>query len=173
MQEKMLDLSAIRILVVDDNSNMRSLVKYIIRVLGVQALKEASDGAEAFTILKTFNADIIVTDWMMDPLDGIDFTRLIRTAKDSPNPMVPIIMLSGFTEAQRIVEARDAGVTEFVGKPISPKALYLRIAEVILRGRQFVRTKDFFGPDRRRHSDTNYKGMLRRAADQENDDENG
>ncbi len=101
----------------------------------------------------------------MRPIDGIEFTRALRTTSDSPNPMLPVIMLSGHTEPVRIAVARNAGVTEFLSKPVSPKALYLRIEEVILRPRQFVRTKSFHGPDRRRRGDDKYSGERRRASD--------
>ena len=88
----------------------------------------------------------------MEPLDGLDFVRLVRTAKDSPNPYVPIIMLSGYTEYRRVTEARDAGINEFLAKPISARALYLRFASIIDNPRPFIRTKSYFGPDRRRQN---------------------
>ena len=95
---------------------------------------------------------MIIADWHMEPLDGLDFVRLVRTAKDSPNPYVPIIMLTGHTEYQRVCEARDAGVNEFLAKPISAKALYMRFASIIDNPRPFIRTKTYFGPDRRRQN---------------------
>lgn len=169
MKKEMLDLSHLRFLIIDENSNMRLIVKQILRSFGVKVelMKEASDGADAFTMLKAFYADIVVTSWMMSPIDGVEFTKLLRTSKDSPNPVLPVIMLSGHTEMKFITEARDSGVTEFLAIPISPKSLYLRINEVILKARQFVETRDFFGPDRRRHVDKNYRGELRRETDRE------
>ena len=95
-------------------------------------------------------ADVLIVDWHMQPLDGLDFVRLVRTASDSPNPYVPIIMLTGYTEYARVVEARDAGINEFLAKPISAKSLYLRFAAIIDNPRPFIRTKKYFGPDRRR-----------------------
>ncbi|MHA1598081.1 MAG: response regulator [Alphaproteobacteria bacterium] len=169
MSTQMLDMSNLRFLIIDENSNMRTIVKQILRAFDVRPdmIKEIDGGAEAFTNLKTFNADIIITSWMMSPINGVEFTKMLRTSNDSPNPMVPVIMLSGYTEVKFISEARDSGITEFLAIPISPKSLYLRIAEVIMRPRQFVETKDFFGPDRHRHSDDTYKGELRRDADKE------
>jgi len=86
----------------------------------------------------------------MELLDGLDFVRLVRTAKDSSNPYVPIIMLSGYTEYGRVIEASDAGMNEFLAKPISAKALYQRFAANIDNLRPFIRTKHYFRPDRRR-----------------------
>jgi two-component system, chemotaxis family, chemotaxis protein CheY len=145
-------LENINVFIIDDNRHMRLLVKSILHSLGVKEIGEAGDAAEAFTELQHFTADIIIVDWHMEPLDGLDFVRLIRTAKDSPNHYMPIIMLTGFTEYARVAEARDAGVNEFLAKPISPKDLYMRLASIIDNPRPFVRTKTYFGPDRRRHS---------------------
>ena len=76
-------------------------------------------------------ADVLIVDWHMEPLDGLDFVRLVRTAKDSANSYVPIIMLTGYTEYRRVTDARDAGVNEFLAKPISAGALYLRFASIV------------------------------------------
>lgn len=145
-------LDNINVLVLDDNRHMRSLVQSILHALGVKNVMEAGDAAQAFKELQHFNADVIIVDWHMEPLDGLDFVRLVRTAKDSANPYVPIIMLSGYTEYRRVTEARDAGVNEFLAKPISAKALYLRFASIIDNPRPFIRTKAYFGPDRRRQN---------------------
>ncbi|OPZ78380.1 MAG: Chemotaxis protein CheY [Alphaproteobacteria bacterium ADurb.Bin438] len=154
-------LERLNFLVVDDNKHMRALVKTILHAFGSKNVHDASDGADAFKELRVFPADIIITDWNMDPLDGIDFTKLVRTGKDSPNPFVPIIMLTGHTEMHRIIEARDSGVNEFLAKPISAKSLYSRIKSIIEKPRPFIRTKTYFGPDRRRRN-IDYKGIERR-----------
>lgn len=143
-------LDNINVLILDDNRHMRSLVQSILHALGVKNIREAGDAADAFKELQHFSADVIIVDWHMEPLDGLDFVRLVRTAKDSPNPYVPMIMLSGYTEYRRVTEARDAGVNEFLAKPISARALYLRFASIIETPRPFIRTKAYFGPDRRR-----------------------
>lgn len=159
------NLERLNFLIVDDNKHMRALVKSILIALGVRNCVEATDGADAFKELRHFPADIIICDWNMDPLDGLDFTRLVRTGKDSPNPFVPIVMLTGHTERNRVMEARDAGVHEFLAKPISAKKLYTRIKAIIDRPRPFVRTAMYFGPDRRRKKSPNYKGPERRKKD--------
>jgi DNA-binding response OmpR family regulator len=75
---------------------------------------------------------------------------------------VPIIMLTGHSEKKRVIAARDAGVTEFLAKPISAKGLYGRILNVVANPRPFIRTKNYFGPDRRRNANPNYSGPERR-----------
>ena len=131
---------------------MRQLVESILHALGVKQVCLAGDAAQAFKELQHFNADVIIVDWHMQPLDGLDFVRLVRNAKDSFNPYVPIIMLTGYTEYRRVAEARDAGINEFLAKPISPRDLYLRIASIIDHPRPFVRARGYFGPDRRRYN---------------------
>ncbi len=156
------DLSELRVLVVDDNKNMQAIIQEALRALGIRDTKQAIDGAEALKMLKQFSFDIVICDWNMSPLDGIEFTRMVRKASDLNNPYIPIIMLTGHTEYGRVIEARDAGIHEFLAKPISPKALYRRIVSIINNHRDFIKTRRFFGPDRRRRDDKLYAGKERR-----------
>ncbi len=167
MVDTLLDLSALRFLIVDDSAEMRGLLTHMLNSLGASHFLEANDASEGLEILKVNHVDIIFTDWKMSPVDGIVFTRLVRTSPESQFQMTPIIMISGYTEMHHVTEARNAGVTEFLAKPVSAQALYQRIEEVILRPRQFVRTGTFTGPDRHRHSSKNYHGPRRRKKDQE------
>lgn len=159
-----LDLSNLSALIIDDNFHMRQLVKTVLSALNLRNVAEAEDGASAIKVLQTFEADFVICDWAMTPIDGIDFTQLIRTSEDSPNIYLPIIMLSGHTEMNRIMIARDAGVNEFLAKPVSATNLYQRIRAIIEQPRKFVRTSNYFGPDRRRRLDPNYIGPERRKA---------
>jgi CheY-like chemotaxis protein len=155
----------LKILLVDDNHHMRVLLGEILRAIGVQHIFEAADGAQGLQMMKHHEIDIIMTDLSMQPLDGIDFTRLVRRSKESPNPMCPIIMITGHSTAQRVHEARDAGVNEFMAKPLNAKGVIDRINQVVEHPRAFVRTNDYFGPDRRRRADPFYDGPFRRASD--------
>jgi DNA-binding response OmpR family regulator len=85
----------------------------------------------------------------MPILNGIEVARAIRQTNTSVNPFVPIILVTGYAERARVLEARDAGITEMLVKPISAKALCSRIERVVLNPRPFIRTADYFGPDRR------------------------
>ena len=155
----------LKILVVDDNHHMRVLLTEILRAIGVKHIFEASDGAQGLQMMKGHDVDIIMTDLSMQPLDGIDFTRLIRRSKDSPNQMCPIIMITGHSTLQRVHAARDAGVNEFLAKPLTAKGVIERITQVIDNPRPYVKTEDYFGPDRRRRADPNYQGPFRRESD--------
>ncbi|MCZ6606559.1 MAG: response regulator [Alphaproteobacteria bacterium] len=143
-------LEDVKFLIVDDNAFMRTIIRQVLSALHAEQVREASDGEDALQIMQTFAPDIIILDWEMKPMDGLEFTRKVRLSRDSPNVFTPIVMVSGHSERGRVVAARDAGVNEFVVKPISAKSLFDRIQAVIERPRPFVRLKSYFGPDRRR-----------------------
>jgi len=167
------NLERLNFLVVDDNRHMRSLVRSVLHALGARHIEEAADGADAYARLGTYAADVVICNWQMSPMDGLEFVRLLRTDTDSPNPFVPVIMLTAHTEAERVVEARDAGVTEFLAKPISAHQLYSRIRAIIEHPRPFVRAKAYVGPDRRRRQDPDFKGRERRTQDTAGQPEEG
>jgi two-component system chemotaxis response regulator CheY len=106
----------------------------------------------------------VLIDWAMPVFDGLKLTQMIRQADSNANPFVPIIMITGHTEKNRVTDARDSGITEFLAKPISAKALYQRIVNVVAHPRPFIRTKSYFGPDRRRNTSAGYAGPERRRA---------
>ena len=160
------NLKQLSFMTVDDNAHMCALVKSILIALGVKNVMDASNGEEAFKKLRLFSADIVICDWNMEPMDGIDFTKKIRNSNESPNVFVPIIMLTGHTEMKRVVEARNAGINEFLAKPISVKSLYSRIRSIIEKPRPFIRVDQYFGPDRRRRGSDTFLGTERRVKDE-------
>jgi CheY-like chemotaxis protein len=165
----MSSLHNLQILLVDDNQHMRTIAAAILKSAGMGKVHEAADGGAALERLRDAPVDLAIVDFNMFPLDGVEFTRLVRNSPDSANPYLPIIMMTGHSEKARVVEARDAGVTEFVVKPITAKAILERVQAVIFRPRPFVRTDSYFGPDRRRTSSPTYSGPRRRATDQASD----
>ena len=143
----------LKILLVDDNQHMRMLLIEILRAIGVRHVFEAMDGAEALSILRSTAIDVVFTDLSMNGLDGIDFVQLVRQSPDSPNPFVPIVMITGHSTERRVREGRDAGVNEFLTKPITARGVIHRLTLLIENPRPFVRAGDYFGPDRRRRDD--------------------
>ena len=148
-------------LVVDANDFMRGILKNVLGAFGAELVIQAEDGTSALNELKLLPINIIFTDLLMDPVGGLDLTRHIRTSEDSSNPYMPIIVVSGHTEVDYVKQARDAGVNEFIAKPITAKAIYSRLNAVIQNRRNFVKTQTYFGPDRRR-SKVIYRGKERR-----------
>ncbi len=156
---------SLRVLLADDNQHMRAIVTTVLAGVGVKLLRDARDGSEALKVLREWPADLAIVDFQMFPMDGVEFTRMVRNAPDSKNPYLPIIMMTGHSERSRVMDARDAGVTEFVVKPLTAKAVLDRIQAVIYHPRPFVRTSSYFGPDRRRRDDPAYLGPRRRVTD--------
>ncbi len=159
----------LKALVVEDNHHMRALLRSLLNALGMRNVFEATNGEDGFRLCCEKQPDLILTDLSMKPIDGIALTRQIRTSSQNHNPYVPIVMVSGHSERHRVEAARDAGVTEFLAKPITAQNLYLRIAEIVERPRAFVRADKYFGPDRRRRRIDDYGGPWRRHEDFEND----
>ena len=160
---------AVTALIVEDNRHMRALLRALLHALGIRTVFEASDGAVGLVQLRERRPDLVLADLSMKPVDGIEFTLQVRNSPDSPNPYVPIIMVTGHTEKSRVEAARDAGVTELLAKPITVANLAQRLIEIVDRPRAFVRCPGYFGPDRRRHQPKGYVGPFRRRDDFEND----
>jgi two-component system, chemotaxis family, chemotaxis protein CheY len=159
----------LKALIVEDNAHMRSLLRALLNSIGIKDISEAAHGGTAVEILRERKCDLVLTDLAMKPMDGLEFTRHVRGSEQSPNPFVPIIMITGHTERHRVEAARDAGVTEFLAKPITAANLFARIAEIVERPRAFVKCDSYFGPDRRRRTIEDYAGPWRRADDFQDD----
>lgn len=166
MAEKYLE--NVRFLVVDDNMFIRTTVRLVLKAMGSRDVEEAINGEEALDRIALAQPDIVIVDWEMDPVNGIQLVRKIRGAQDTPYAFLPIIMLTGHSEEARVATARDAGVNEFVVKPFSAQGLFTRIQTVIERPRPFVKVEGYFGPDRRRKRKP-YEGQERRHADDRSD----
>ena len=162
----MADLRPLRFLVVDDNPHMLKIVRTILNAFSVTNIYEALSALEALEIARNEAIDIIITDYQMDGMNGVQLIKALRDQNKVANPLVPIIMLSAYSEKSRVFEARDAGTTEFCCKPVTAKDLFAKISMIIDRPRAFVRTKVYFGPDRRRHDPSKYRGPERRSDDE-------
>jgi CheY-like chemotaxis protein len=145
-----LKLDQISVLVIEDTIPMRKLIVSVLESLGVVTVYTADNGAHGFAQYQKFNPDIVITDWLMQPVDGIEFVKMVRSHPESQNRMVPIIIITGYSAITRVIEARDQGVTEFLIKPFTAKDLAKRMAYVINRPRDFVEAPKYHGPDRRR-----------------------
>src|SRR5512135_522407 len=106
-----------KILVVDDFSTMRRIVKNILKQLGYENIEEAEDGEQAFTKLKTGGFDFVVSDWNMPNKDGIGLLRSIRS--DPELKGLPVLMVTAEAEKEKVIEAIKAGVSNYVVKPFT------------------------------------------------------
>jgi two-component system, chemotaxis family, chemotaxis protein CheY len=157
-----LDFSRLRFLIIEDNTHMRRILRTLLYGFGSREVYEAEDGAAGLEAFVQYIPDIVITDWAMPIFDGLELTQMIRQPGANANPYVPIIMLTGHSEKHRVIAARDAGGTEFLAKPISAIGLYQRILNVVVNPRPFIKSKSYFGPDRRRNAMLNYTGPERR-----------
>jgi len=158
-------LEGVTALILDDNAHMRGVLRAILVSFGMRRIDEAADCNEAIRLVAGGVIDIAFIDFKLSGLDGIDFCRQIRRAPESPNPFLPIIMVTAYSERSRVLDAVNAGVDEFLVKPIRAVDVANRMNAVIERRRSFIDVPAYFGPDRRRRTDPRFKGPWRRAAD--------
>ncbi|MDP6774918.1 MAG: response regulator [Rhodospirillales bacterium] len=137
------------VMIIEPNLSMRSIMRRIVQDIGVAEIHEASDIAEGYKKIKEAPVDLIFTDWSAD-VDALRFLRLIRRGEDSPDPRVPVVVVTANTDLEAVFKARDTGMTEFLSKPISQKMVLSRIKSAIGKPRMFIDAGEFFGPGRRR-----------------------
>lgn len=159
-------LSALRVLVIDDNEQMRQIIGAVLTGAGIRDLRFAPDGHRGLESLAMHPVDVIYVDYEMPQMHGLDFIAAVRRLKTSAK-YTPIVMLTGHSDLKRLTAARDRGVTEFLAKPVTAKSILTRLNAVIFHERPFVISRKFFGPDRRRRRDPAYQGPQRRTLDQD------
>lgn len=152
----------ITVLVVEAQQSMFDLTKAVLLTFGVNQIYSAFDFDDGFSKFCTINPDLMIVDWLNEPKTGLELTKRVRNDPKSPNPYIPLILMTGYTQKERVMQARDAGITEFLVKPFTAHSLYQRIEQLIEKPRTFVKCDTYFGPDRRRKNDDFYKGPERR-----------
>lgn len=158
-------LESVSALILDDNAHMRGLLRVILTSFGLRRIEEAADCNEALALVAGGDLDIAFVDFKLGGLDGIEFCKRIRSDPESPNRYLPLIMITAYSERGRVLEAINAGVDEFLVKPVRAVDVANRVNAVVERRRPFVKVSGYFGPDRRRRDDPRHKGPWRRASD--------
>ena len=123
----MLEKSA-KVMVVDDFSTMRRILKNILKQLGYENIEEAEDGAQAFNKLQSGGADFIVTDWNMPNMSGLELLKAVRA--DGSLKEVPVLMVTAEAEKENIVAAVEAGVSNYIVKPFTAETLKEKIDKI-------------------------------------------
>jgi CheY-like chemotaxis protein len=139
-------LQQLRVLLVDDNAFMRTIVRGLLNNIGVKIVSEATDGIAALDMIRESPPDVVILDWEMPLLNGPELVRIVRSPGVFPTPDIPIIMLTAHGEHWRILESVKLGVNEFLCKPVSAKALFERLISIILKPRASVQLGDYYGP---------------------------
>ena len=120
-----------RAVIVEDNPQMRNLIHMVLGTFGTGEIVEAKDGAEAIVALRSGGADIVIMDWKMEGMDGLECTRRIRAGTDGINPLTPVILLTGSVGRDSEIAAYAAGVDHYMEKPFSLKQLHGALLKVL------------------------------------------
>ena len=120
-----------KILIVDDFSTMRRIIKNLLRDLGFNDTTEADDGQTALPMLKTGKFDFLVTDWNMPGMDGLTLLKTVRA--DENLSSLPVLMVTAEAKREQIVEAAQAGVNGYVVKPFTAVTLKEKIEKIFER----------------------------------------
>ncbi|EGB13879.1 response regulator receiver protein [Pseudodesulfovibrio mercurii] len=117
-----------RVLVVDDFSTMRKIIKNILRQLGFNNIVEADDGSTAWEVLNKDNIDFIVSDWNMPTMSGIELLRKVRASEEYSD--IPFLMVTAEAQQENIIEAVQAKVSNYIVKPFTPETLGQKIEKI-------------------------------------------
>jgi len=120
-----------KILIVDDFSTMRRIIKNLLRDLGFTNLTEADDGNSALPLLKNGNFDFLITDWNMPGMSGLELLRQVRAEERLAR--LPVLMVTAEAKREQIIEAAKAGVNGYVVKPFTGAALKEKIEKIFER----------------------------------------
>ena len=157
-----MDLGRVHFLIIEDSHTTVVLVRSVLASWGAHVVHEAAGVQRALEILTAASPDLAILDQHLDGDDGLSLLRFIR--HEGANPYLPVVVLSADGRPAKVAEARDAGANEFLLKPFTARGLYDKLHSIIHRPRPFVRSMDYFGPDRRRRDDPEYDGPERRRS---------
>lgn len=161
------DFSGLEPLVLEPSRYFRGLMTGMLRQFGFPKPHQAETPEDAFDLLRYHRMDIMFAELAYPP-DGIEpglaFVRKVRRSAEVDDPTLPIVAVTGHAEREQVLAARDAGITEFLAKPLSPDTLFHRVALVVDHPRPFVRADGYVGPDRRRFVHYEYDGPERRGS---------
>ena len=131
-------LKQLRILIVDPNAYIRGVVADALRRLQIVNIAAAASAMEAFATARTFKPDLVLVDWDAGKMSGLEFTREVRRNQSGMPRETAIILLAASIDHEQLMAARQAGINEFLLKPISAQTVFSRIEEVILKPRRFI-----------------------------------
>lgn len=154
------DFERSTVLLVEPHLLARRILREILHDIGVGNVTAVDSNDLAFGFLTDTHVDAVFLDWS-DETDAVALMRRLRSA-DSPNPYVPVVIMTGFCDREHVHKARDEGANEYLLKPFAPHTVACRLKAVTCNPRMFVRCNSFFGPDRRRHSWLDFSGPERR-----------
>src|SRR5689334_5455723 len=135
-----MSIKQLDVLVADDHKLTRDMIGQVLSALDCRRVRYVADGADALAEIMAAPPDLAIIDYHM-PLDGMALLRRVRTAANSPDHTLPIIVMTSMTDLKRVMAFRDAGATEIVAKPFTAASVLSRVAAVIDSPRLFVRAE--------------------------------
>jgi CheY-like chemotaxis protein len=159
------NLRDLTILIADPGTYTRRVVYGMLRGFGANRILEAADAADVLSALIQQKIDILILDSNLPPQNGLAVTHAIRRNPDNENRTLPILIMTSDAQQSTVKEARDAGASMVVVKPMSPTTLYDRLVWIAFDRRQFIDCPTYFGPDRRFKIEGYPTGVGRRASD--------
>ncbi len=143
------NLKLFNILVADSDYQLSKVFQKTLQDMGFSNVTLAGTGQKALEFLQKKSFDLLITEWNLQKLDGLSLVKSVRRNPSSPDPTLPIIMLTGRAEQADVVTARNAGVNEYVVKPFTAKTIFTRLERLVENPRHFIVSTNFVGPDRR------------------------
>ena len=131
MDHAHLHFSMLSVLIVDDSRYMRDVIKAVLAAYGCLDVALADGVSQAKEILSNRTVDLALVDWVLEEGDGLELVRWIRQGTDRPNPYIPVVMLTGHSEERHVREARDAGASDFIVKPVSRERLLSMFTKIV------------------------------------------
>jgi two-component system chemotaxis response regulator CheY len=164
------DLGRLSLLIVEPDEAMAGTWRRLLTALKIRDVRFLPGAAQARTLLASaaesqLTVDILICRWELPGEDGLALVRQLRRDADSPTPFLPAIIVTNEITRERVAQALQAGVHEILVPPLTPKAVEARLREIVERPRKFIRSGDYFGPDRRRQVRAGYAGPFRRTDD--------
>ncbi|MFN3826802.1 MAG: response regulator [Micavibrio sp.] len=118
------------VLIVDDYKTMLRVIRNLLGQIGFKNVDEATGGAMALELMKTKKFDLVISDWNMEPMTGLDLLKAVRSGDERHNK-VPFIMVTAESKAENVVAARQAGVSNYIIKPFSAETLKGKLMSVL------------------------------------------
>lgn len=157
------DFKYMKVLIVEDDEHLANILKVVLAAFCVETIHIANSYDDALDVMRDHPVDCVFVDYMMKPISGIKLINHIRWSEDKEKAQIPIILCTVYTDYDKIVEARDAGVSEILAKPITPMTIFHKTVAAVDKPRPFVDSALYKGPDRRRRN-VPWTGKIERRA---------
>lgn len=160
------DLSGLRILLIDDSRAFLSLMTDVLHGFGIRHITRTTDAIEAFEIINRENVDVAFVNYDMPLITGIEFGTMVRTAPDSGNRFISMILITAYASRKVVMESINNGFDDFLAKPTRPADVYNKLIKLTQSPKRYILTPSgYFGPDRRRRYEPGEVNVERREAD--------